>query len=73
MVGDILEQRPKESDSLDTVIIVDNVPIVGPDRLEKLKSMIQKVFSSFGTIVNEYYPEENGKTKGYNLLHNFYI
>ncbi|XP_065659652.1 eukaryotic translation initiation factor 3 subunit B isoform X2 [Hydra vulgaris] len=68
LVGDILEQRPKESDSLDTVIIVDNVPIVGPDRLEKLKSMIHKVFSSFGTIVNDYYPEENGKTKGYIFL-----
>ena len=65
LVGDLLEQRPKESDSLDTVIIVDNVPSVGPDRLEKLKNIIRKVFSKFGTVVNEFYPEENGKTKGY--------
>ena len=64
LVGDILEQRPKESDSLDNVIIVDNVPVVGPDRLEKLKTIIRKVFSKFGNVVNEFYPEENGKTKG---------
>lgn len=65
LVGDILEQRPKESDSLDNVIIVDNVPVVGPDRLEKLKTIIRKVFSKFGNVVNEFYPEENGKTKGW--------
>ena len=59
-----MDQRPNESDSLDTVIIVDNVPVVGPDRLEKLKTIIRKVFSKFGNVVNEYYPEENGKTKG---------
>ena len=64
LLPDILEQRPKESDSLDTVIIVDNVPVVGPDRLEKLKSIIRKVFSKFGNVVNEFYPEQDGKTKG---------
>ena len=64
LVGDILEQRPKESDSLDTVIIVDNIPVVGPDRVEKLKNIIRKVFSKFGNVVNEYYPEKDGKTTG---------
>jgi hypothetical protein len=64
LLPDILEQRPKESDSLDTVIIVDNVPVVGPDRLDKLKSIIRKVFSKFGNVVNEFYPEQDGKTKG---------
>jgi len=63
-----LEQQPNESDSLDTVIIVDNVPVVGPDRLEKLKTIIKKVFTKFGNVVNEFYPEENGKTKGYIFL-----
>merc|ERR1719474_163485 len=67
-VGDILEQRPKESDSLDTVIIVDNIPVVGPDRIEKLKNIIRKVFSKFGNVVNEYYPEQDGKTTGYIFL-----
>jgi len=68
LLPDVLDQRPNESDSLDTVIIVDNVPVVGPDRLEKLKTIIRKVFSKFGNVVNEYYPEENGKTKGYIFL-----
>merc|ERR1712168_229715 len=68
LVGDILEQRPKESDSLDTVIIVDNIPVVGPDRIEKLKNIIRKVFSKFGNVVNEYYPEQDGKTTGYIFL-----
>ena len=64
LVGDILETRPKESDSLDTVIIVDNIPVVGPDRIDKLKNIIRKVFSKFGNVVNEYYPEKDGKTTG---------
>merc|ERR1712212_382169 len=68
LVGDILEQRPKESDSTDTVIIVDNIPVVGPDRIEKLKNIIRKVFSKFGDVVNEYYPEKDGKTTGYIFL-----
>jgi translation initiation factor 3 subunit B len=46
------------------VIVVDNVPQVGPDRLEKLKNVIHKIFSKFGKIINDYYPEEDGKTKG---------
>ena len=65
LLGNILNQRPNESDSLDTVIIVDNVPVVGPDRLEKLKTIIRKVFTKFGNVVNDFYPLEDGKTKGW--------
>jgi len=68
LVGDLLEQRPKESDSLDTVIIVDNIPVVGDQKLAKLKTIIRKVFSKFGNVVNEFYPEENGETKGFIFL-----
>jgi translation initiation factor 3 subunit B len=68
LVGDVLDQKPKESDSTDTVIIVDNIPVVGPDRLDKLKNIIRKVFSKFGNVVNEYYPEADGKTKGFTFL-----
>ena len=64
LLGDILEKQPVLEDDIDTLIVVDNVPIVGEDRMEKLKNVIRKVFSKFGKIVNEYYPEENGKTKG---------
>lgn len=69
LLGDILRQKPKETDGVESVIVVDGVPQVGPERLEKLQSVINKIFSKFGTIVNEYYPKnENGQTKGYIFL-----
>ncbi|XP_006990812.1 eukaryotic translation initiation factor 3 subunit B [Peromyscus maniculatus bairdii] len=68
LLGDVLKDRPQEADGIDSVIVVDNVPQVGPDRLEKLKNVIHKIFSKFGKIINDYYPEEDGKTKGYIFL-----
>lgn len=65
LLGDILQERPQEADGIDSVIVVDNVPQVGPDRLEKLKNVIHKIFSKFGKITNEYYPEADGQTKGW--------
>ncbi|XP_055507092.1 eukaryotic translation initiation factor 3, subunit Ba [Leucoraja erinacea] len=68
LVGDLLKDQPEEADGIDSVIVVDNVPQVGPDRLEKLRNVIQKIFSKFGKIANEFYPEADGKTKGYIFL-----
>uniref|UniRef100_A0A8C5Z4E2 Eukaryotic translation initiation factor 3 subunit B n=1 Tax=Marmota marmota marmota TaxID=9994 RepID=A0A8C5Z4E2_MARMA len=68
LLGDVLKDRPQEADGIDSVIVVDNVPQVGPDRLEKLKNVIHKIFSKFGKITNDYYPEEDGKTKGQSLM-----
>lgn len=69
LLADILEQKPKESDGYENVIVVDGCPQVGPERLEKLQSVINKIFSKFGKIVNEYYPTtENGVTTGYIFL-----
>uniref|UniRef100_UPI00398E3F4D eukaryotic translation initiation factor 3 subunit B-like n=1 Tax=Pristiophorus japonicus TaxID=55135 RepID=UPI00398E3F4D len=68
LVGDILKDQPLEADGIDSVVVVDNVPQVGPDRLEKLRNVIQKIFSKFGKIANEFYPEADGKTKGYIFL-----
>lgn len=65
LLGDLLKQKPKEIDGIESVIIVDNVPQVGPERLEKLQNIIRKIFSKFGTIVNECYPAKNGATKGF--------
>lgn len=64
LLGDVLREKPQEADGIDSVIVVDNVPQVGPDRLEKLKNVIHKIFSKFGKITNEFYPEADGKTKG---------
>lgn len=63
-MGDILENKPRETDSFHNVIIVDGVPQVGPDRLEKLKGVILQHFGIFGMIVNDYYPKDNGHLKG---------
>ena len=45
LMPDLLRQRPKESDGVDNVILVDGIPAVGAERLEKLKSVLRKIFS----------------------------
>ena len=64
LLGDILKSKPKEAVGIEAVVVVDNIPSVGVDRLPKLKNVIRKIFSKFGQITTEHYPEENGKTKG---------
>eukprot|EP00094_Tigriopus_californicus_P003747 TCALIF_03606-PA protein Name:"Similar to Eif3b Eukaryotic translation initiation factor 3 subunit B (Mus musculus)" AED:0.03 eAED:0.03 QI:134/0.75/0.8/1/1/1/5/29/718 len=69
LMGDILARRPKESDGVDSVVVVDGTPVVGPDRLDKLKKIVSKVFGQVGDIVNEHHPvEANGTSKGYVFL-----
>lgn len=69
MLADLLEQKPKESDGFENVIVVDGCPQVGPERIEKLQSVINKIFSKFGKIVNEFYPtNENNVTTGFIFL-----
>lgn len=64
-MGDLLRQKPKETDGVEAVIIVDGVPQVEQDRLEKLKKVIRKIFEESGAIINDHYPmDKNGKTKG---------
>lgn len=60
-----MAERPQEHESLNNVIIVDNLPKVDPAKLEKLKGVISKVYNKFGVCRNEYYPlDDEGKTKG---------
>nr|XP_046194363.1 uncharacterized protein LOC124024493 [Oncorhynchus gorbuscha] len=71
LLGDLLREKPQEADGIDSVVVVDNVPQVGPERLEKLKNVIHKIFSKFGKITNEFYPTVDGPeglTKGYIFL-----
>jgi len=69
LLGDLLRQKPKETDGVESVIVVDGVPVVGSERVEKLKNVIRKIFKEFGNIINECYPvTEEGKTKGYIFL-----
>jgi len=69
LMPEIMRMKPKESDGVDSVIVVDNVPIVGGDRVDKLKNVIRKIYSKFGKLMNEHYPlDEEQKTKGYIFL-----
>lgn len=61
---DVLREQPQEADGIDSVVVVDNIPQVGQDRLDKLKNVINKIFSKFGKITNEFYPQDEEKTKG---------
>lgn len=66
MLGDLIRQRPKETDGVESIVVVDGVPQVGKDRLEKLINVLRKFFSKFGKITNEYFPlNADGSTKGY--------
>merc|ERR1719310_1756183 len=69
LMPDIMKMRPKETDGVESVIVVDGVPVVGGERVEKLKNVIRKIYSKFGKLVNEHYPlEADGNTKGYIFL-----
>ena len=65
LLADLLQKRPKDTDSIDNVIIVDNIPVVGEDRLPKLQNVIKRIFEKFGKILTDYYPlGDDKKTKG---------
>lgn len=65
LLKDLLQERPVEETDLDTIIVVDNAPKVGPDRMPKLKIVLNKVFARFGEIVTQDYPaDDNGIFKG---------
>ncbi|GIY27876.1 eukaryotic translation initiation factor 3 subunit B [Caerostris extrusa] len=66
LLADVLKDKPKETDGVKSVIIVDGIPKVGPERVDKLKNVLQKIYVSFGKINMVHYPvDENNVTKGY--------
>lgn len=65
LVGDLLADKPKETGGNEAVIVVDCIPVVGQDRQEKLKGVLNKIFGRHGHIQNTWYPsDDDGKTKG---------
>ena len=45
------------------------MPVIGGDRVEKLKNVIRKIYGKFGKLVNEHYPmDDKNQTKGYIFL-----
>ena len=60
-----MKDKPLEETGHDNIIVVDNAPKVGPDRMTKLQSILNKVFGRFGNIVSQDYPvDENSTFKG---------
>lgn len=69
LLGDFLKQKPCESDGVENVIVVDNIPVVGPARFSKLQGVLEKLFKTAGTIVNIHYPKDDEEnTKGYAFI-----
>lgn len=65
LMGDLIRQRPKETDGVESIVVIDGVPQVGPERIEKLQNVLRKLFQKFGKITNEFYPlNADGSTKG---------
>lgn len=66
MLADLLKDQPVEETGLQNIIVVDNAPKVGADRMAKLQSILNKVFGRFGKIVTQDYPvDEEGVFKGW--------
>ena len=70
-----LVPEPGFKDTLDTVLVVDNLPKVGQEKIPKLKTVIEKIYSGCGKIVKDglYLPvDDKGNTLGY-LIDYFYF
>ena len=54
------------------VVLVDNLPVVAPEKYEKLENVVRKIFSQMGTIREHGLvmpiEEETKKTKGYAFI-----
>ncbi len=69
LMPELVSSRPREADGVDAVIVIDGIPVVGQDRLEKLRGVVRKICGKFGRVVNEHYPlDAEGRTKGYAFL-----
>jgi len=66
LLPELMSKEPRLEISTGKVIVIDNIPKVGIDKKDKLKSILTKLLVNYGKIINENYPEiENGTLKGY--------
>ena len=65
LLSDLMKEKPVEETGYQNIIIVDNAPKVGPDRMAKLQGILNKIFTRFGKIVSQDYPiDDQGNFKG---------
>ena len=62
-----MAKEPRLEESTEKIIVVDNIPKVGTDKKDKLKSVLMALLQNYGKIINEYYAEnpETGMLLGY--------
>lgn len=53
-----MAKEPRLEISTGKIIVVDNIPKVGIDKKDKLKSILTKLIVNYGKIINEHYPED---------------
>lgn len=59
-----MRKKPSLSEYDHCCIIVSGIPIVGENRLSKLKSVLGKIFGRIHPEFNDFYPvDDNGSTK----------
>ena len=68
LLPELMATEPRKDESIDKIIVVDNIPKVGQDKKEKLKQILSKLLQSYGTIVNQYFPAMY-KTASCRLFH----
>jgi translation initiation factor 3 subunit B len=61
------EDLPEPEGGLSNIVVVDNLPVVAPEKYEKLEIVVRKLFNPYGAIVVFWMPTdpETQKTYGY--------
>ena len=50
---------------MENIVVVDRIPQVGADRFDKLRQVLNKLFSKAGEIQSDHYPKDkDGNTAG---------
>ena len=70
LIGDVLREKPGEAELVEeAVVIVDGIPVVGEERLARLKTVLNKVFQKFGEVRLDEYPlDSENQTRGFCLV-----
>lgn len=64
LIGDLLLKKPTESAYEERCLIIFGIPVVASERLEKLKTVLGKLFKKISEDYKDHYPvDENGTTK----------
>lgn len=65
LLPQLMASEPRLDESAEKMVVIDNIPKVGQDKMAKLKTILANTLSKFGKVTSEYYPEdENHVLKG---------